>query len=145
MNLNLKNNSLTKIKPNSSRFVPIISNTNKKINVSNKKLNESKSNPSNSNDLTSSSLTKLDYVKSIVANNSSNSSKLNNEETQRIQATTANNSKKLESLYQNIPSLLPYLNRRYDNEFGSLPNQPSFLLNYKQSGSPHYHSLNVNK
>jgi hypothetical protein len=142
MNLNLKHNSLTKIKQNSSRLVPISSNTIKNNYASSKKLNETKSNASysynNSNDMTSNSLTKIDYVKSIVANSS-------NVENYKMSAATANNSKKLQSLYQNIPSLLPYLNRRYDNEFSSsLANQPSFLLNYKQSGSPYYHSLNVN-
>jgi hypothetical protein len=135
LNINLKNNNnSTKIKTNSSKLMPISSNTS--VKTFRKKLKENKSVPSN--DMTSNSLTRLDYVKSIVANNSS---KLNNEETHRMQTTTTSNSKKLETLYQNIPSLLPYLNRRYDNEFSSSPNQ--FLLNYKQS--PYYHSLNVNE
>lgn len=49
--------------------------------------------------------------------------------------------KKLESYYQNMPSILPRAIKKQDNVVAELQAKPSLYLNYKQSGF----KINVNK
>jgi hypothetical protein len=79
----------------------------------------------------------------LNVNKDSPSSKLTTQSLAASTTTTTENTKKLDSLYHDIPSLLPFLSKRYDNDVNTLLNQPSFQLNYKQagSGSPSFHHV----